>query len=712
MSHEHDTPPSDPPQRFLPLILRETPRWCRWRLQKNRQGQWTKRPDCSTRDEAARRPFAAVKGPMTEREGIGFITGGGVKTPRGFLVAIDYDNCVSAREPSPWAAAAVKAFGNSFTEISPSGFGLRQWVLVERLPQRNVRGVFPVDEDPVPGCKKRVEVQLFGTKDIGGGYVTVTGDHLAGTHTDVVRIPSIDAIFAHFDVPADVAGGGELAELPEGKGEPPSPAEIDLAVRGQPNGTALAEGRWEVTDAASASDAFFELTQRALIAARGHGQAALDYLLDETAWGLGDIEGSLDPAKYQSEAWVTRDLLRAAGKTGAHETATGEEFDEIPDDLPEVAAPTLRQLAMPARQWIETVGQLSFILRDFLPRQGTFQVIGDPGGGKSQFMLSLAMAITTGAETWFGHKLERHGSVLFLVGEGRAGFASRIRAEALRRGIEVPDNLFVSVAPAELDNPKELRRWLKWLKQVIPDLVLVVVDTQTSNTSGEFEENDVKGVKVLLAHGNRIADALRCCVGFVHHTGHQHRDRARGSSAQKGAIDCDFLVTKVEKEAMTPDEVCTSNGDAIELTLTPVRTKDWPQGQPVVGSVRSVPLGNGLTAPVLVEQPVSAVPIEAFDADDTSRLFAALVETIGRPVGRAELARRSGLSEKVVRREMAVIEREHEYVTSRRASGRGKQQGMIYELTEAGLAAAVGSGLLESPDSNPGENTHWSQLLD
>ena len=620
-SDPNASPP--PPQRFVPLLLRELPRWCTWKLFKNRQGAWTKRPDIKTTDHAAGRKLSDIKVALSREQGLGFLTGVG-RTPRGFLIALDFDNC---RDPATgdirqWAKDVIKLCHNSFAEVSPSGYGLRQWVLLNTLPPRGTRSVINVGLDPmirsIPGCNKTIELQLFGLKE-GGGYVTVTGEQVEGTSPDILRIASLKPIFEMFDTSMEAGAAGELTELPVGEGVAPSRAAIEGGLRLQPNGLELIEGDWHATDAASASDAYFELARRTLIAAKGHAEAAIDYLLNCTVWGDGNVEDSKDPGKYAREEWVRTDMLRVAGKTPI---ATADVFDAFEDDenWQPPAEPT-RALTMPAAQWIDTIGQLRFIIKDFMPAEGTFQVIGAPGCGKSQMMLSLAWAIATGAPDWFGMPILKHGPVLFIVGEGRQGFANRIRAEAIRRGEPVPKNLHVSVMPAGLDDPREVKRWLKQLPVEIPGLVMGLADTMTSNTSGTFDENDVKSMKTLFTHGTMVSRELSCVFGFVHHTGYSNQHRGRGSSAQKGAVDCDFLVTKQALEAVDPSEACTAEGDALEITLAPDRTKDWQQGSKVVGSVRSVLVYEDVTAPVIVEGPVTRVPIVAFGDDQATSLL-------------------------------------------------------------------------------------------
>lgn len=77
------------------------------------------------------------------------------------LVGVDLDHAVAADGTvAPWAREIVSAL-DSYTEVSPSGAGLRVFV----------RGELP------PGRRKRGDIEMYDR----ARYLTVTGRHLAGT---------------------------------------------------------------------------------------------------------------------------------------------------------------------------------------------------------------------------------------------------------------------------------------------------------------------------------------------------------------------------------------------------------------------------------------------------------------------------------------------------------------------------------------------------
>ena len=441
MTTSNSSATPDDAQPFVPLILRSSARWCRWNLRKNHQGNWTKVPDCRTLDQTSQREFEDVAGPINKSSGIGFITTNGVETPRGYLVALDYDNC---RNPETgrvtrWARAALGALGDSFAEVSPSGYGLRQWVLVDKLPRRNISTVLPIDADPVPGCAKRVEVQLFGVNQ-AGGFVTVTGRHLPGTKQDVTRV-NLDDVFRHFDwVPDEKA---RLDSLPTSQESAPSWTDVDNYVCDQPDGESLLGGRWQDDglDYASASDAFWALEVMVAKASLGHGDLALQYLLQNTAWGQGGVENSLDPGRYGREAWVAADLCRAFAYVQQQQNELLDAFGEEQQALDEqveaskeaaVKLSPLYSIEPVQPDWSTIPPPREYLLNrpdsvGLLPRGkvGLFSAAG--GTGKTTALIQLAVSVATG-RPWLGHFSlgETCGKrVLFLMGEEDADEAAR-----------------------------------------------------------------------------------------------------------------------------------------------------------------------------------------------------------------------------------------------------------------------------------------------
>ena len=168
----------------IPATLRDVPRWVAWRCQ-TRNGKPTKTPYdahggnlASVSDPATWSPFSdALRTWQTGRyDGIGIVlTGDGI-------VALDYDNCISDDGTiTPDVVADLAALG-TYAERSPSGRGVRAFVIGELPFEGRRHGGFEIYSD--------------------GRYVTVTGNHIAGMPETIATSPDALAAIVAARLPA------------------------------------------------------------------------------------------------------------------------------------------------------------------------------------------------------------------------------------------------------------------------------------------------------------------------------------------------------------------------------------------------------------------------------------------------------------------------------------------------------------------------------
>ncbi|MCK4849709.1 MAG: hypothetical protein KAT11_00080 [Phycisphaerae bacterium] len=115
-------------------------------------------------------------------DGIGFVF-----SPDDSFCGIDLDDCLSEDGLAPWADEILQQL-NSYSEISPSGHGVKVWINAK-----------------IPGSnhKKHVEDGAFEIYD-QGRYFTVTGNHYPGTPKTIEPGQvQIDAIYAKMFPPPD-----------------------------------------------------------------------------------------------------------------------------------------------------------------------------------------------------------------------------------------------------------------------------------------------------------------------------------------------------------------------------------------------------------------------------------------------------------------------------------------------------------------------------
>lgn len=105
--------------------------------------------------------------------GLGFVL-----APEDGLTGIDIDSCISEGVIEPWARAIVKGI-NSYTEISPSGKGIRIFV----------------EADWPAGANRKGQLEVYTQ----GRFLTVTGNHLEGTPFTVEsRQEALDAMHSRY----------------------------------------------------------------------------------------------------------------------------------------------------------------------------------------------------------------------------------------------------------------------------------------------------------------------------------------------------------------------------------------------------------------------------------------------------------------------------------------------------------------------------------
>ena len=164
---------ADTKQIEVILQLREQP-WVNWKSEK-RNGRLTKIPyrsgtdkQASSTDPATWSSYEAAFNAM--QNGHGYSGLGTVFTDDKPYSGVDLDDCINEMGTiASWAAEIITSL-DSYTEVSPSGTGVKIWVK-GKLPQGN-------------RCRRKIEtgeVEMYSR----GRYFTVTSQHLEGTPTKI-----------------------------------------------------------------------------------------------------------------------------------------------------------------------------------------------------------------------------------------------------------------------------------------------------------------------------------------------------------------------------------------------------------------------------------------------------------------------------------------------------------------------------------------------
>ena len=192
---------------------------------------------------------------------------------------------------------------------------------------------------------------------------------------------------------------------------------------------------------------------------------------------------------------------------------------------------------------------MSWLVQDLLPAASSALLVGKNNMGKTFVYIDMACNVALG-RPWLGKETQQ-SKVLFVLGEGRTGFGSRLAAWCSANNVN-PNELKAQVAfidGANLNNDVSLGLISDTANRIGADLI--VFDTYAA-ASGVISEDDA----ALNASTLNNARAIRpeATVLFVHHPNKSSEDSthpvSRGSTALTGAVD--LLMTLWKDAAFTP----------------------------------------------------------------------------------------------------------------------------------------------------------------
>jgi phage/plasmid primase-like uncharacterized protein len=218
-------------------------------------------------------------------------------------------------------------------------------------------------------------------------------------------------------------------------------------------------------------------------------------------------------------------------------------LDAVKDQIERVAGPVREKLAFEfSRADSLTLTEIKWIVDDYIEADSLAQVFGDPGGGKSFVSIDIACCVATGT-SWHGHEVQK-GAVFYIAGEGHNGLARRFKGWELGNGVALTGApLFKSHRAAQLYDATEAALVAQSIKTLsaecghIPSMI--VIDTLARNMGGD--ENSTQDMNSFIQHlDTYLRQDYKCCVLVVHHSGAMDKDRSRGSTALKGALDAEY----------------------------------------------------------------------------------------------------------------------------------------------------------------------------
>lgn len=231
---------------------------------------------------------------------------------------------------------------------------------------------------------------------------------------------------------------------------------------------------------------------------------------------------------------------------------------------------------------------------DFVERLlvvGAMSVIyGASNCGKTFFALDLSLHIAEG-RSWFGREIAQ-GPVLYLALEGSHGIRNRIAAYQTAKGLEdarLP--FFLVTQPLSLLDPAgDLAAIIKTAEQIADaagaPISLIVIDTLSRAMAGG-NENAPEDMTALVATGDHLRKATGAHVMWIHHSGKDAANGARGHSSLRAATDTEIEVISDDngRRAEVRKQRDLDGGDVIRFELESVELGTNHRGKPVTSCV-------------------------------------------------------------------------------------------------------------------------------
>lgn len=290
---------------------------------------------------------------------------------------------------------------------------------------------------------------------------------------------------------------------------------------------------------------------------------------------------------------------QAAAKYGARVivppvAGDANDYAQAGHDLTALLMPKSDGWLIPADAFCERPAPISWLVKHWLQQDALIMVHGPSGGGKTFVVLDMCLRIASQAESWHGNKV-KHGTVVYLAGEGHHGLRGRIAAWKQHHGANGLD-MYLSKDGCDLNTPAGYQRVRDAIRGGGITPSVIVVDTLHRFLQGD--ENSAQDAKTMLDACGGLMGEFNCSVLLVHHTGvsEEAQHRARGSSAWRGALDIEISVVP-------------SKGDDVPIEVVQRKSKDAEMAMPVYVNLKSVPINGWLDEDG--EQVTSAVAVSA-----------------------------------------------------------------------------------------------------
>jgi phage/plasmid primase-like uncharacterized protein len=228
----------------------------------------------------------------------------------------------------------------------------------------------------------------------------------------------------------------------------------------------------------------------------------------------------------------------------------------------------------------ELTGQpepIRWLVKGWVQEKALVMVHGPSGSGKSFVVIDWMCSLASGIGSWMGLPVKQ-GEIIYLCGEGYHGLRGRLMAWKVAHKVEDLGPFKISERAYDLDNLSELNEVIEIIMDSGIKPCMIVIDTLNRFMRGD--ENSAQDTRAFLDACSTMMHEFDCTVLIVHHTGlnQEAQDRARGSSAWKGAMDIEISVKPEGKGKFTLSQMKNKDGELVtpmSLELEPVALPGW-----------------------------------------------------------------------------------------------------------------------------------------
>jgi hypothetical protein len=258
----------------------------------------------------------------------------------------------------------------------------------------------------------------------------------------------------------------------------------------------------------------------------------------------GSFRDGVNAPRAGAHAWTGIDFGADEERPeAAHDPETGE----IHEDEPPPKAKPGRGIRLLTMAEVEALPPPQWLIHGVIPRSGLVIPYGPPKAGKTFIVTAWGLHVAAGLE-WCGKPVTQ-GAVVYVVGEGLGGFATRLAVMREAYGIPSTAPFFVVPRAVNFRDDNAVKELVAAIEAALPPgvtLALIVIDTLARAMPG-VDENSAQEIGLVIARCDAVKEHFGATVMPVHHTGKDTERGMRGSNALLGAVDASYLIQRAGK---------------------------------------------------------------------------------------------------------------------------------------------------------------------